>query len=97
MTFCIVIVAVVLVVVAIGYRYDRKHRRLGDSAADRRPMRLGSHGREHEGGARTAGAEGVMTTGVHRHRRCLVVAWSWRSATTDRHNAAVTDSATAAA
>ena len=30
MTFWLVVAAVVLLIVAIGYRYDRKHRRLGD-------------------------------------------------------------------
>ena len=34
MTFWIVVGVVVLVLLAMGYRYDRRHRRLGGSAPD---------------------------------------------------------------
>jgi hypothetical protein len=41
MTFWLVVVAVVLVVVVVAYRYDRKHRRLGDSPAGSQMSRAG--------------------------------------------------------
>jgi hypothetical protein len=42
MTFWLVVIAVVLVVVAIGYRYDRKHRRLGDAPTGSQMSRTGA-------------------------------------------------------